>query len=72
LAINSAFWAALREGLAAPSALFSAPRSYDSYTAVLQPAQCFSIVGAYLTSALPQVVYQAVHDDKPIAAERNA
>jgi hypothetical protein len=67
MAISSGFWASFGDGLTAPVALFSAPSSYDAYAAVLQPAQCFSVVGAFLTQALPQIP-----DDKPAVADRTA
>jgi len=67
MAISSGFWAAFGDGLTAPVALFSAPPSYDAYVAVLQPAQCFSVAGAFLTQVLPQI-----RDDKPAAADRTA
>ena len=54
--VTSAFWASFYKGLAAPVALFSTPPSYEPLTFVIQPAQCFAVVGSYLSQAVPQVM----------------
>jgi hypothetical protein len=64
---NSTFWTAFYAGVAAPVSLFAATPSYDGYVLELQPAQCFSIVGAYLTQAMPEVIH-----DRRDTAERAA
>jgi hypothetical protein len=51
---NSAFWTSFYAGVTAPVSLFAATPSYGAYTTVLQPAQCFSMVGSYLTQVLPR------------------
>ena len=53
---SSNFWTAFYGGVAAPIMLFSPVQSYERHAYVANVAQCFSVVGAYMTEVIPMVV----------------